>query len=286
MPRLRELAHLLYLVTVRPALVVAVVLGIILAIGLPAVQPAVDIFAVAFSLLILAYASYRDIKQRTVPNKVWLLMLLVGFPFVLYYILSIGTPYIIRVAWSLGVTSALCYLFFRFHLIGGADAKSLICIAAIFPIHPQFFILSQQFPIYGGAPEAFPLAMLIILYGALLAFLVPIFLFFHNLQKLGTRAELSNLGKAFLGYRVPLDQLATRRNVKLLHVYEENNGSVRRRFNPSGMPVDDSTLETLRRYHKQGQIPGEVWVTPEVPFLIFITGGFVIATFLGMLFSG
>ncbi len=286
MPRLRELAHLLYLVTVRPALVVAAALGIILAIVLPARQPAVDIFAVAFSLLILAYASYRDIKQRTVPNKVWLLMLLVGFPFVLYYILNNGAPYIIRFAWSLGVTSILCYLFYRFHLIGGADVKALISIAAIFPTHPQFAILSQQFPIYGNTPEAFPLAMLTIFYGALLAFLVPIFLFFRNLQKLGVRAVLRNLGKAFLGYRVPLDQLATRRNVKLLYVYEENNGSVRRRFNPGGMLVDDSTLETLRRYHKQGQIPGEVWVTLDLPFLVFITCGFVISTFLGMLFSG
>ncbi len=279
MPRLRELAHLLGL---------AATLGIILTMSLLATQPAADIFAVAFALLILAYASYRDIKQRTVPNKVWLLMLLLGLPFVLYYILSSGAPYIFRLAWSLGVTSILCYLLYRFHLIGGADAKVLISIAAIFPAHPQFSILSQQFPIYGGAPEAFPLAMLTIFYGALLALLVPIFLFFRNLQKLGIRAVLSNLGKAFLGYRVPLDQLATRRNVKLLHVYEENNGSVRRRFNPSGMPVDDSTLETLRKYHKQGQIPGEVWVTPEVPFLIFITGGFVMSTFLGLggLFSG
>jgi len=285
-PRLRELARLLYLVAFRPALAVAATLAIILGTGLVAAQPAADIVAVAFSLLVLVYASYRDIKQRTVPNKVWLLMLLVGVSFVLYYILSIGVPYIIRVAWSLGVTSALCYLFYRFHLFGGADAKSLISIALLFPTHPQFAILSLQFPIYGGLPQAFPLAMLTMLYGSFLALLVPIFLFFRNLQKLGIRAVLSNLGMAFLGYRVPVDQLAGRRNVKLLHVYEESNGSIRRRFNPGGMPVDDSTLETLRRYHKQGKIPGEVWVTPEVPFLFFITCGFVMSTFLGGLFSG
>ena len=240
-----------------------------------------DILALAFSLLFLAYACYRDIKQRTVPNKVWLLMLLVGFPFVLYRILSDGTPYVTHAAWSLGVTYALCYLFFRFHLFGGADAKSLICIAAIFPTHPQFGILSQQFPIYGGAPEAFPLAMLTILYGSLLALLVPTFLFFRNLQKLGVRGVLGNLGKSFLGYRVPLGQLAACRNVKLLHVYEENNGSVRRRFSPGGMRVDGLTIEMLRRYHKQGQIQEEVWVTLDLPFLVFITCGFVAAAFVG-----
>ena len=278
---LRELAHMLYLVAVRPALVVLATLVIILTIGYLPAQPAADMFAVVFALLILAYASYRDIKQRTVPNKVWLLMLLLGLPFVGYYIFSDGAPYIISVAWSLGVTVPLCYLLFRFHLFGGADAKSLICIAVIFPTHPQFTILYQQFPIYGGALEAFPLAILTIFYGVLLAFLVPIFLFFRNLQKLGIRAGLSNLGKGFLGYKVSLDQLAMRRNIKLLHVYEENNRSVRRRFNPGGMPVDDSTLETLRKYHKQGKIPGEVWVTPDLPFLIFITCGLVMSIFLG-----
>ena len=54
MPRLRELAHLLYLVAVRPALAVAATLGIILTIGLLAGQPSADIFAVAFSCLVLA----------------------------------------------------------------------------------------------------------------------------------------------------------------------------------------------------------------------------------------
>lgn len=245
-----------------------------------------SVFPLVFSLFILLYACYWDIKERTVSNVVWGVMLLSGFPFVLYRILSDGVPYAMRVGYSLGVTSAICYPFFRFRLIGGADAKALICIAAIFPTHPQFAILSQQFPMYSGVPEAFPLAMLTMLYGSLLAILVPIFLFFRNLQKLGIRAVLSNLGKAFLGYRVPVDQLAGRRNVKLLHVYEESNGSVRRRFNPGGMPVDDSTLETLRRYHKQGQIPAEAWVTLDLPFLVFITCGFVISTLLGGLFSG
>jgi len=240
-----------------------------------------DIYFIVFSLLVLAYACYRDVKQRTVPNKVWLLMLLVGSPFVLYRALSDGAPYVTRAAWSLGVTSALCYLFFRFHLFGGADAKSLISIAVIFPTHPQFVILSQQFPIYGSAPEAFPLAMLVILYGSLLALLVPVFLFFRNLQKLGAGGVLSNLSKAFLGYRVPLSQLAACRNVKLLHAYEENNESVHRRFRPGGIRIDDSTVQMLRRYHKQGQIPGEVWVTLDLPFLVFITCGFVAAAFVG-----
>ena len=208
-------------------------------------------------------------------------MLLVGLSFVLYDILTSGTPDILRVAWSFGITSALCYLFYRFGLFGGADAKSLICIAVIFPVHPQFTILSQQFPIYGGGPAVFPPAVAGILYGSFLALVVPIFLLFHNLRKSGIKAVLSSTGRAFLGYRVPLDQLAACRNVKLMDVYQESNGSVRRRFSLGGIRVDAASLEMLQRYHREGQIREEVWVTLDLPFLVFITCGFVIATFLG-----
>ena len=244
-----------------------------------------SVFTLAFSLFVLLYACYWDIKQRTVSNVVWGVMLLIGVPFVLYRVFSDGVPYAMRVGYSLGVTSAICYLFFRFHLIGGADAKSLICIAAIFPAQPSFVILSQHFPIYGTMRELFPFALLTLLYALPLALLIPVYLLFFNLRDLGARGLLRNLGNAVLGYKLPIDEL-TRRNVKLLHVYEEMNGSLRRRLSPGGVPIDGSAVQMFREYHKQGKMAGQVWVTPEVPFLIFITCGFVTSTFLGRLFWG
>ncbi len=244
-----------------------------------------SVFPLVFSLFILLYACYWDIKKRTVSNVVWGVMLLIGFPFVLYRILSDGVPYAMRVGYSLGATSAICYLFFRFRLIGGADAKALLCIATIFPTHPRFVILSQHFPIYGTAPELFPFALLTLLYALPLALLIPVYLFFFNLRDLGARGLLRNLGNAVLGYRLPIDELTRRGNVKLLHVYEERNGSLHRRLSPGGVPIDGSAVQMFREYHKQGKMAGQVWVTPEVPFLIFITCGFVTSTFLGRLLS-
>lgn len=46
------------------------------------------------------------------------------------------------------------------------------------------------------------------------------------------------------------------------------------------MRVEDSTLEMLERSGKQGQIEEEVWVTLDLPFLVFITLGFGAATLL------
>jgi hypothetical protein len=66
-----------------------------------------------------------------------------------------------------------------------------------------------------------------------------------------------------------------------MDLYQENSGGVRRRFSLGGMPVNASTLEMLQRYHREGQIQEEVWVTLDLPFLVFITCGFVAATFLG-----
>jgi len=151
---------------------------------------------------------------------------------------------------------------------------------------PTFAILSQHFPVYGSAPEVFPFALLTLLYALVPALLIPVYLFFFNLRDLGAKGLLRNLGNAVLGYRLPIDELTTRRNVKLLHVYEERNGSLRRRVSPGGMPIDGSAVQMFREYHKEGKMTGQVWVTPEVPFLIFITYGFVTSTFLGRLFSG
>lgn len=112
-----------------------------------------------------------------------------------------------------------------------------------------------------------------------LALLIPAYLFFFNLRDLGTRGLLRNLDNDVLGYKVPIDELTKRRNVKL-HVYKERNGSLRRRLSLGGVLIDGSAVQMLREYHRQGKMGSHVWVTPEVPFLIFITCGFVTSTFL------
>ncbi|MDI6886937.1 MAG: A24 family peptidase, partial [archaeon] len=101
-----------------------------------------DIFSVVFCFGCLIYACYCDIKKRSVTNNLWLLMIAVGIPFASYNLFIHRIPFLILLTFSLLFTSALAYLFFRLHLFGGADAKSLICISLLIPAHPDFHFFS------------------------------------------------------------------------------------------------------------------------------------------------
>jgi len=66
---------------------------------------------------------------------------------------------------------------------------------------------------------------------------------------------------------------------------EGGRGEVKRKFVFGGVEIDKEEVERLKNYHAQGKIGEDVWVTPELPFMLFITSGFVISLFYGNLIS-
>jgi preflagellin peptidase FlaK len=74
----------------------------------------------------------------------------------------------------------------------------------------------------------------------------------------------------------------------LLHSYESEEGAgkegtVKRKFVLGGAEIDDTIIERLKNYRTQGKINEDVWVTPGLPYMLFITAGFFIALFYGNL---
>jgi len=241
-----------------------------------------DIYRVVFSLLILAYACYTDIRRRRVSNIVWLVMASVGIAFAGYYTAVQGMSFIIPFIFSATITSAVSYIFFRLGLFGAADAKALICIALLFPTQPGFTIFSYNFPLLGTyVPIVFPFALVVLLNAAVLALAVPISLFFRNLHSLGLREVMRNAAICFVAYRVDIDELRSDRFVRLTHKYEEIDSNLTRRYSLGGTPLNSDTVQRLKAYHGEGKVAAEVWVTPELPFILFIALGFIACCLLG-----
>jgi len=41
-------------------------------------------------------------------------------------------------------------------------------------------------------------------------------------------------------------------------------------------------VQQLKAYHREGKTAAEVWVTPELPFILFISLGFLTCCLLGV----
>ncbi|MBN1762732.1 MAG: prepilin peptidase [Methanomicrobia archaeon] len=237
-------------------------------------------FSVVVGSLILLYACYSDLKSRSVANEVWLLMIAVGIPIALYNVYLSGITFLIRFGFSLFFTFLLAYLFFYLNLFGGADAKALIGIAILIPINP----LNASLIV-----DPLPFAITTLFNAAIISLIVPPSMFFYNLRHLRSKRLSENLNLAFIGYTMRIDALAeaTHKHVRALHVYEEDGdaveGDVKRKFVFGGLDLDDDMVEQLKTYRAQGKIDEEVWVTPELPYMLFITAGFFIALFYGNL---
>ena len=242
-----------------------------------------DIYRLVFALLILAYASYSDIRKRSVSNIIWLIMAGVGIAFASYCTVIQSMSFLIPLIFSVTITSASSYFFFRLRLFGAADAKALICIAVLFPTQPGFTILSHNFPVFGAyMPAAFPFALIVLLNAAVVASAVPVSLFLRNLYSLGLKELVRNTALCFVAYRANIDGLRSDRHVRLAHAYEEVDGHLRRRYSLVGMPINGKTVQQLKDYHEEQRVGAKVWVTPELPFILFIALGFLASCLLGV----
>jgi len=242
-----------------------------------------DIYRVVFTLLVLAYAGYSDIRNRSVSNIVWLVMAGVSITFGGYCTVVQGMSFLIPLIFSATITIAISYIFFRLGLFGAADAKALICIAVLFPSPPEFTILSHHFPLFGASvPLVFPFALIVLLNATILALAVPIFLFFRNLHSLGIKEFMRNAAMCFVAYRAKIDGLRSDRFTRLTHTYEEIDGALTIRYSLAGTPLDSDTVQRLKACHREEKVAAEIWVTPELPFILFIALGFIACCLLGV----
>lgn len=150
-------------------------------------------------------------------------------------------------------------------LWGGADAKALILIAVAFPVYPQMWFmpsLNQGFGI---------LAFSTLSNAVIFSPAVVLYVFFKNLRQ-GLRE--GRLLHYFTGYRVDADRIPPFHNL-----LEYINGEKVKRVN-RGIEPDDKMLADLKKAKNKGKVE-KVWVTPGLPFLVFITTGFIISVLIG-----
>jgi preflagellin peptidase FlaK len=116
---------------------------------------------------VFAWAAYRDVETRRVPNRTWAPLLLAGVVALAWdaWLLADLSTYeqrlfAVRVAVSLGIVAPLGYVFWRLGGFGGADAKAVITLAVLAPVYPTFYLASGAYPTYAPPLGVFSLSVL------------------------------------------------------------------------------------------------------------------------------
>jgi len=219
---------------------------------------------VTIAALFLIYACKLDLKERRVPNRLWKYMLAVFIPIdvVEYLVFRYDLTFALI---QFAVMFAFSYFLYVIGAYGGADAKAFIVLAIAFPVYPEIW----TFPLINKGFGVFAFSTLsnsVIFSPAIL-----LYMFVRNVVREGLSVQFYY----FIGYRVDVANVPQFHN--LLEYIDENGKLVRLK---RGVEPDDEMLQRLKKAKERGEIE-KVWVTPGLPFLVFITIGFFVSVVLG-----
>ncbi len=226
--------------------------------------PYYHFFKVIVALPFLIYACKVDLRERRVPNKLWRYMLAVFIPIVVIeFFLTQFNIFMALIQFSL--IFVLAYALHYTGLWGGADAKALILLAVAFPVYPQLWFMPALNKGFGI------LAFSTLSNAVIFSPAVVLYVFLKNLRQ-GIKG--GKLLHYFTGYRVDADRIPPFHNL-LEYVNDGKLKKVNR-----GIEPDNKMLADLKKAREKG-IVDKIWVTPGLPFLVFITAGFMISVLVG-----
>ncbi|KYH40849.1 MAG: putative archaeal preflagellin peptidase FlaK [Candidatus Bathyarchaeota archaeon B26-2] len=239
---------------------------------------------VGLSLFFLSLSSWYDLKEREVSNKVWLVFAPLGFALsVLQFHLTRDQSFIVSMGLSTLIIGGFSVALFYLGLFGGADAKALICLSLTLPVQPSSFR-----PLLNVTSPFFTFSVLInaVLFSSVSIFGMALYNLYRRFgageelfEGLESEPLLNKILAFFTGLRVDVNKLNNSPYyIPLETVSMREDGTQTRRLKIFFRLSEDSEIENLDDVRG---LEGKIWVTPSLPFIVFITAGFVAALFLG-----
>ena len=229
------------------------------------------------SLSCLLVATYSDLKSRIVENKVWVVLVGVSLPFLIWELLvrvSENPTLAIFTLISAALSIILALLVYRLGLFGGADAKAIMALAASLPTYPRELVLlawnvepvlkMNLFLPISVLSNAAVLSLVTVLWNVS----KNVFDFARN-GNLFKNVEDSPLKKAaafFVAFSVKREELGKYKFYKV--VVKEADGKLKFDLSPRSEEIEVPHVE-------------RVWITLLLPFMVFMTAGFLLSIFVG-----
>ena len=215
-----------------------------------------DIFQIRilFAIVMLSGVTIIDIRKREISDRVWIIFGVISV------ILLFFEKDIIQAAFGVGfslIVAPLVLILWRFGLFGGADALGLIVLAALAPMATLSDSVVSPFSI--------------VVNSALLSITPMIVNFIRNSIRLLRKENIfqdfeeptsKKIFAMFIGYKS--------KNPKYSFSLETQVGKKKR------LNITLHNSDTAEYCNTPN-----TWVTPGLPFMIFIFGGFILQLFFG-----
>jgi preflagellin peptidase FlaK len=249
-----------------------------------------EVSRVLISLFFLGLSSWYDFKTREVFNKMWVFFGPIGLALTLLqlYVNNLEGENIVPWFWllSVGLTTGISIVLFYTGFFGGADSKALICLSTALPVYPSF--------VYGYIVVFVPFLPLAVLGNAvLLSSLLVVFIALYNLtqmvhakEKLFEGLEAEPFWRKILvfatGFKVNSNKLKVESHYMLLEQLSRGeDGELIRHLNVTPRLENENPQEEAKLEALLEELNMKVWVTPGLPFLVFITIGLIVALVMG-----
>ena len=209
---------------------------------------------ILFALAMLGIATIIDIRSREISDLIWIVFGVISG------VLLFFEPNIVEAAFGVGfslIVAPLVLILWRFGLFGGADALGLIVLSALAPMATLTDSMVSPFSIVVNSAllSVSPMVFNFIRNSLLISRKVDIF---HDFDETTSKKIFA----MFLGYRS--------KNPKYSFSLETQVGK-KKRLNIALHNSDTAEYCTTP----------DTWVTPGLPFMIFILGGFIIQLLFG-----
>lgn len=214
-------------------------------------------------------------KEGKKINFVPIILYIIGFIALVYQFYALSGEILFYQLLTIPILIIFFFILYQLGMLhGGADAKAMMSIAIMMPLYPHF----SEFPLLQFSSERmaqamelfFPFAFLVLMNSVLFVVWVFLGLIVFNAMK-------KDLGfpEMLLGYKMDLDEVEKKFVWPMERVVEDERVLV---LFPR--KNDEESLEKLKEMDVK-----RIWVTPKIPFIVFITGGFMISAILGNVFG-
>jgi len=221
------------------------------------------VLRVAISIIMLVYTSYFDLRSREVDDKPWIVFSLIGISISLYELIFEGiTSDLINIPLSVLITTVISFGLYYLGFYGGADAKALFTLSLVLPLYQPVEYMHQFAPI------------MVFTNSLILVLILPVYYFAKNVYALANGEHL------FLGF----ESEATWRKAAVMFM-----GCRLKKVDIDGFYFSlERTVDGVRRFDLSFSKTGDeflnardVWGTPGIPLLLFMTVGLITLLLFG-----